>query len=101
MSIRFIALLACLGFLAITLGVGLFSAHQETQLGTVALTIYDEAYVGANYAYKSQYGFLRFTMDHSTKDTAVIAADDKEHLEKVMDSLDITLERAMSMHALE
>jgi len=96
MPIRLTVLFICLSYVAITLFVVLFSHQQEAKLGRVALSIYDDAFVGVNYAHKSQADFIRFVDDHNTRETAAIVAGDDEKLGRLIDNLNIAIERAMS-----
>jgi len=96
MSIRFKVLIVCMGFIIITVCVGVFSHNQEINLGKLALNIYDEAFVGVNYAHKSQSAFIRFMGTHDSKDSAVITKLDGAQFGRLVDNLDIAIERAMS-----
>ena len=94
MSIRLRILLACLVFLLCTIGLGLFSFYQQNLLSDVAKNIYDNAFMGVNYARKSQLDFSFFVLGHH--DPASLSNDDRDHLQNVTDDLDVAIERAMT-----
>lgn len=99
MSIRLIVLLCCFGFVFINLGVAYVANKQQSDLSNIALSIYNKAYVGVDYAHKSQTAFIRFRNAHDAKGITTIVSEDKERLRKIQDNLDITIERAMSPRA--
>lgn len=93
MTIRLKLLFACATFVAIIFFVGLYSDNLVTTLSNLALSIYDEAFMGVNYAHKSQAVFIRFAKNHSDKP---IVEEDRGQLEELVDNLDIAIERATS-----
>ena len=48
MSIRIKVLLACLGFLAVTLALGFYGREQQRDMGALAVDIYDNAFTGVD-----------------------------------------------------
>jgi methyl-accepting chemotaxis protein len=94
MSIRLRIILACLVFLGCTIGLGLYSRTQQTQLSDVAKNIYDNAFMGVNYARKAQFDFARFETEYHVN--ATISDDERAQLQKTLDDLDVAIERAMT-----
>ena len=96
MSVQLKILAACLGFVAIIATVGGLAQRQAAEMGRLAIAIYDNAFMGMSYVDQAQADFLRFTAKH--RDATVIPADSPE-LRKVLDRLDVALERAASNRA--
>jgi methyl-accepting chemotaxis protein len=96
MSIRLKIVGACLCFLLITGSLGLFVRLQEQKLSDLAINIYDNAFVGVNYAHVVQTGFVRFVASRGRAESAGFDDDAKAQLAKLVDNLGITMERAMS-----
>jgi methyl-accepting chemotaxis protein len=94
MSIRWKVILACLGFFAITVAIGLFGRQQELCMAEVAVNIYDNTLTAIDYAHKAQTGFVRFAGAQGNGGPI----DDKARAElaKLVTIFDITVERAMS-----
>jgi len=93
MSVRLRILAACLGFVAIIAAVGGLAQQQAAQMGRLAVSIYDHAFMGMSYVDQAQEEFLRFAAAH--RDTGTGPAD-QAALQKVLDRLDVALERAGS-----
>jgi methyl-accepting chemotaxis protein len=95
MSIRSKVLVACFTFLIVNIAMGFFFYKAEQKLETLALSIYDDAFQGLNYAHKAQTDFVHFALTHH--DTIVaITDDDREKLGRLLDNLDVAIQRAMS-----
>jgi len=96
MSINAKLTLACLGFLAISIAVGIFTWVQERNLGSLSMTVYDKALIGVNYARKVQTEFVRVEAAlHGLQKPA----DDSQlrvQLADLLDDLDVATERAMT-----
>jgi signal transduction histidine kinase len=96
MPIRITVLIACLGFLAITIALGLFTRAQEGRLGTLAMSVYDNALVGVNYARKVQTDFVRFAAARRDADAGAADPAVEAQLTALLDDLDVAIERSMS-----
>jgi methyl-accepting chemotaxis protein len=109
MSIRLKVSSACLIFLAclITLGVlshsqqvkfSVASQNAQDKLSNLAKDIYDKAFMGVNYARKSQLDWAHFlALDQGRKsDAAAVPNDARDQLQKLMDDLDVTIEHAIT-----
>ena len=94
MSIFLKILLACAVFLTCIVGLGAFSKSQQAQLSDAARNIYDNAFMGVNYARKAQLDFLRFSSAHH--DGNVVNEEESKLLDKSLDNLDVAIERAMT-----
>ncbi len=93
MSVQFKILAACLGFVTIIAIVGGLAQQLAAQMGRLAIGIYDHAFMGMSYVDQAQEEFLRFAAAHRGGDAA-LGSD--PGLQKVMDRLDVALERAIS-----
>jgi diguanylate cyclase (GGDEF)-like protein len=89
MSIRSIILAGCLALTGLTGLLGLYAEVSETRLGTVALNIYDNAFMAMNYLRAAQIEFAGMTARPPGDPNAEALAD-------VLGDLDIADERAMS-----
>ena len=94
MSIRLKLFLAALAYLSITIAVGLLAENQERQLNVLAINIYDNVVKSVDYTRKIQADFIRFAGVH--KSTSVMDADGKMQLNKILDTLDLAIERALT-----
>ena len=92
MSIRLKVLLACIGFAAIIVALGLFSRQQQQEMASLAEHLYDNT-VGVDYAHKVETGFVRFATTH--RDVALDAAAQAQ-LKSMLDTLDVVIERALT-----
>ncbi len=92
MTIRTKILLACFLMLAMVVGLGLFSRQQQAELSDLGKNIYDRAFMGVNYARKSQIDWVRFTAARPT----TMSDDDRAHLDTLLADLDVAIERAMT-----
>jgi methyl-accepting chemotaxis protein len=96
MSVQRKILAACAGFVAIIVLLGVLTQRQSGQMGRLAVGIYDHAFLGMSYVDQAQAEFLRLAAAHRD---AGVAFDDKASragLQKVLDRLDVALERAAS-----
>jgi len=53
MSVRWKILIGCLAFVAIIIALGIFTRAQESELGALAIDVYDNALVGVTYLTKN------------------------------------------------
>ncbi len=66
------------------------------KLGDMALGLYDNAFVGVNYAYKVQIAFVRLEGQHTNADVPLTSDDDKSAIAAMLNNLDVANERATS-----
>jgi methyl-accepting chemotaxis protein len=89
-------LAACLGFVAIIAMVGGLAQQQAARMGELAVGIYDHAFMGMSYVDQTQEEFLRLAAAHRDAGATVADAAGRAALQKVVDRLDVALERAAS-----
>ena len=94
MTIRLKIILACSVFLTVTLAMSLWYYSEENRLGALALSLYDDAFQGQNYAHRAQTDFVRFAASHQANTT--IGDAERAELSVVLDNLDVAIQRAMS-----
>jgi len=92
MSLRWKLALACLAMVLVTIGVGLFGFYQTRRMGDLAIDIYDKNFVGTDYAHRVQEGVQRILL--SNEGGVVDEVATKKQLLKLLDALDIAIERA-------
>ena len=90
MSIRLQILSGCLALTILTGLLGVYSQSAEKELGSLALRIYDDAFMGVSYLRSAQVGFASLTAArvHGPLDPDAITA--------VLADLDVARDRAMS-----
>ncbi len=93
MSVRMKILAACLGFVAIIALLGVLAQQQASQMGRLAIGIFDHAFMGMSYVNQAQNEFLRFKNSQQAAGGTVGATGD---LQKVLSLLDVALDRAAS-----
>ena len=93
MSVKLKILAACLGFVAIIATVGGLAQQQAAQMGRLAISIYDHAFMGVSYVDQAQGAFLRLEATHRDLADAPLTPDD---VGKVLELLDVALDRAAS-----
>jgi methyl-accepting chemotaxis protein len=91
MSVQLKILAACLCFVAIIASVGGLAQQQAAEMGRLAIRIYDNGFMGMQYVDATQAEFLRFTA--ALPQNEPLPAD-SPGLQKVIDRLDVALERA-------
>jgi methyl-accepting chemotaxis protein len=96
MSVQQKILLACTGFLAIIALLGGLAQRQASQMGRLAIDIYDHALMGVSYVDQTQEEFLRLVAAHHTADATLAGETERAELQKVLERLDVALERASS-----
>jgi methyl-accepting chemotaxis protein len=93
MSVRMKILAACLGFVAIITLLGVLAQQQASQMGRLAIGIFDHAFMGMSYVNQAQNEFLRLKNSQQAAGDTVGATGD---LQKVLSLLDVALDRAAS-----
>jgi len=95
MAVRFKIFLGALGFLLITLALGIFNRSQEIQLGTLAANVYDHTLVAVSYVQKVQIDFVRFS-DQQRTESASLSADAGTKLDNLLQDLDVAADQAIT-----
>lgn len=107
MTIRLKIILICAFFLLSLIGLGFFSYDQlsglgqaskesSTKLGDLGKSIYDNAFMGVNYARKSQLDWTDFLAAFKEKGSDSLDDDMRAKLQKNMDDLDVAVERSIT-----
>ncbi|MDB5402558.1 MAG: domain S-box-containing protein/diguanylate cyclase protein [Rhodopila sp.] len=81
----------CLGFVVIIAVLGGLAHQQGAQMGRLAVGIYDHAFIGMSYVDQTQEEFLRIAAVPRQ-----VGATDRADFQRVIDRLDVALERAAS-----
>ncbi len=98
MPIRLTLIFSALSSIALLLGFALFTHGQQTGLETLALNLYDKAFIGVDHADHLEMAFTRFTAAHHG-DSTVDEIDDKDELDGLLRHIDATIDRAISPEA--
>ena len=93
MSVQTKIVVACLFFVAMIATVGGLAQQQAAQMGRLAIGIYDHAFMGMSYVDQAEQAFLRLEADHRQSGAALSG---NVKLAKVLELLDVALERAAS-----
>ena len=95
-SIRTRILLGCLSLTAVTAAFGLVAHKAETQLGTMAKSLYDDAFMSMSYLRSAQGKMLGIALSIATERDAVDPRDMAQRFEDVTSDLDVAMQRAVS-----
>ena len=98
MPIRLTLILSALCSAAILLGLALFTHLRMDGLETVAASLYDKAFTGADHAYRLEIAFARFAAAHHG-DATVDAQEDKADLDGLTAEIDAAIACALSDQA--
>ncbi len=94
MSIRTKILLACISLTAITIAFGMLTRSSETQLGQIAIRLYDEAFMSMSYLRSAQNTVLTISRD------VAAGSVDSEHVANRLDDavgdIGVAVDRALS-----
>jgi diguanylate cyclase (GGDEF)-like protein len=96
LSIRFRILAACLTLTILTAGLGIFTLTGQERLGTLALRMYDQAFMSVDFFRSAQSDFVALRAAHHPSE------GDKSAVQlatRILENLDIALERATSAEA--
>jgi methyl-accepting chemotaxis protein len=96
MSVQLKIFAACLMFVAIIAALGGLAQQQAAQMGRLAISIYDHAFMGMSYVDQAQEEFLRLAASHRAPDATLGDKAGRAGLGKVVERLDVALERAVS-----
>jgi methyl-accepting chemotaxis protein len=92
---------ACIGFVAIIAALGFLAVQQVGEMGRLAIAIYDHALMGGSYADQAQEEFLRLVAAHREPGATLSDEPGRVALQKVIERLDVALERAASARTRE
>jgi methyl-accepting chemotaxis protein len=96
MSVQLKILTACLGFVLIIAALGGLAQQQASQMGRLAISIYDHSFMGMSYVDQTEEEFLRFSAAHRDAGQNFTDPAARTALQKVLTRLDVALERAAS-----
>jgi signal transduction histidine kinase/CheY-like chemotaxis protein len=96
MPIRIKILIGCLGFLAVTISLGLFLREQENRLGLLSMEVYDNALIGVSYVRKVQTEFVRMAGTERDATDPFTSAASQAQLNDLLGNFDVAIERAIS-----
>src|SRR6185295_14225103 len=96
MPVRIKILIGCLGFLALTIGLGLFTRAQEAELGQLSMNVYDNALIGVSYARKVQTDFVRLGGTEQTASAPFQGPAARKQLDALLGDLDVAIDRAIT-----
>jgi len=94
MTIRAKILLGCVSLTLLAGLMGLFGAMQSRKLGSVALDIYDKAFMAVTYLREAQFDFNRLAGEAAAAGTASLT--DEATAQEVLDDLDLVRDRAIT-----
>lgn len=93
-NIRAKIIACCVVLLLCVAGFSGSVIFMSSQLGNMALALYDNAFVAVNYAYKVQVAFVRLKGPHTDADVPFTADDDTAEITSMLNNLDVANERA-------
>jgi len=85
-----------IGLLMVNLAVGLFARQQQHAIIDYAINIYDTAFISTNYIHLAQMSFQRYVDDRIRAVEPVQISKANELLEKVLDEVEVAVERSSS-----
>ena len=94
MSIRTKILIACLSLTAVTIAFGVVTRSAQSKMGSLAVRLYDEAFMSMSYLRSAQNTML--TVSRSVAIGEVDARDLSEHFADAVGDLEIARQRALS-----
>jgi methyl-accepting chemotaxis protein len=86
--------------LVVNIAVGLFARQQQHAIIDYALNVYDTAFISTNYIHLAQVSFQHY-VDEKLNPSADDSLKMEEDLGKVLDNLDVAIERSDSASARE
>lgn len=96
LSIRFRILAACLTLTIVTAGLGVFTLMGQERLGTLALRMYDQAFMSVDFFRSAQSNFVALRTAYHPNE------GDKSAMQlttRILEDLDVAIERATSAEA--
>ena len=85
-----------IGLLMVNLALGLFARQQQHATIDHAINIYDTAFIATNYVHLAQMSFQRYVDDRIRAAGPIETSKANELLEKVLDEMDVAIERSSS-----
>ncbi|HEY3889003.1 MAG TPA: ATP-binding protein [Caulobacteraceae bacterium] len=101
MSIRYKLIVLTAVMIAAMIAIATFAAIMTNRFGSIADSLYDRAFVGVHYAHKVEVGFVRFESAHATVKPPYTSAGDRAAIQKILDDLDVAIERAPTFREKE
>ena len=99
MSIRSKILAACLSLTVVTLAFGAVTRNAQSQLGKIAIRLYDDAFMSMSYLRSAQNGILAISRDVAAGHTE--SGDPSERFANAIGDLDIARQRSLSPQGTE
>ncbi len=96
LSIRFRILAACLTLTILTAGLGIFTLIGQERLGTLALRMYDQAFMSVDFFRSAQSDFVALRTAYHPNENV---ASPVQLATRIMENLDVAIERATSAEA--
>jgi methyl-accepting chemotaxis protein len=91
--------IGAIALLVVNLAVGVFARQQQQAIINYAVNVYDTAFISTNYIHLAQISFQHYVDERLSAKTAEEKAEAGEGLEKVLDNMDVAIERADSPHS--
>src|SRR6202047_3880871 len=85
--------------LLVNLALGLFARQQQHATIDHAIDIYDTAFISTNYVHLAQMSFQRYADDRVRAAAPAQVADANALLDKVLDEMDVAIEKSSSPHS--
>jgi methyl-accepting chemotaxis protein len=94
LSIQAKVIAACFLLIASIVAFSVTVVALSSQLGGLALTLYDNAFVSVHYAHKVQTDFVRLEGRHTDADLPLTADDDTAAVASMLNNMDVVAERS-------
>jgi diguanylate cyclase (GGDEF)-like protein len=88
-----------IGLLLVNVALGLFARQQQHATIDHAIDIYDTAFISTNYVHLAQMSFQRYADDRIRAAEPAQVADTNALLDKVLDEMDVAIEKSSSPHS--
>src|SRR5580704_10779141 len=88
-----------IGLLLVNVALGLFARQQQHATIDHAIDIYDTAFISTNYVHLAQMSFQRYADDRVRAAAPAQVADANALLDKVLDEMDVAIEKSSSPHS--
>src|SRR5215469_11810827 len=83
-----------IGLLLVNLALGLFARQQQRATIDGAIDIFDTAFISTNYVHLAQMSFQRYADERMRADGPDAIAKANEGLDKVLEEMDVAIEKA-------
>ena len=101
MSIRLKIIAACLGFLALTAGLGALANYQINAMAKLTVSIYDNAFRGMNFANQAYTDFIHFDQKFDGSTQPLSSDEARAAITGIVTRLDIAAAQAASPRTRE